>query len=223
VADSTCNIAVLISGGGSNLQSIIDHIQAGHIHAKINCVISNKAQAYGLQRAKSANIPTHIIEHINFSSREAFDAELLKIIKVNNIDLIILAGFMRILSKTFIDQCDANIVNIHPSLLPKFPGLHTHQRAIDANETEHGCSVHFVSDELDSGPLILQAKVKVNKTDTAETLASRVLEKEHIIYPLVAKWYSEKRLKQKDEHAYFDNKRLDKAILLTTEHQAELQ
>lgn len=223
MADSTCKIAVLISGGGSNLQAIIDQIQAGNIKAKISCVISNTPLAYGLERAKIANIPAHIIEHSNYNSREAFDAELLRVIKVNTIDLIVLAGFMRILSKTFIDQCNVNILNIHPSLLPKFPGLHTHQRVIEANETEHGCSVHFVTPDIDSGPLLIQAKVNINKNDTAETLASRVLEKEHIIYPLTVKWYSEKRIMQIDEKAYFDNKRLENAIILSKKHEAELQ
>ena len=223
MADSNCKIAVLISGGGSNLQSIIDHIKAGNIKANISCVISNNPRAYGLQRAKDANISTHIIEHTNFNSREAFDEELMHTIKVNNIDLIVLAGFMRILSKTFVDQCGTDILNIHPSLLPKFPGLHTHQRAIEANETVHGCSVHVATADLDSGPLIIQAKVNINKDDTAKTLASRVLAKEHIIYPLAVKWYCEKRLTFEGEDVFFDNKRLDNPILLTKQHETELQ
>lgn len=223
MADSTCKIAVLISGGGSNLQSIIDHIQAGHINANISCVVSNTPNAYGLERAKNANITTHCIAHTDFNSREHFDAELIQTIKVNNIDLIVLAGFMRILSKTFIDQCGADILNIHPSLLPKFPGLHTHKRVIQANESEHGCSVHFVTAELDGGPLVIQAKLNIDKNETAEQLASRVLEKEHIIYPLAVKWYSEKRLLHKHNNIYFDNKPLNKPILLTKQYETELQ
>jgi phosphoribosylglycinamide formyltransferase-1 len=147
--DSSCKIAVLISGGGSNLQSIIDHVEQGHIYANIACVISNKPDAYGLVRAQNANIPTHVIEHKNYASREAFDQELINTLAVYNIKLIILAGFMRILGPTFINEYQGNILNIHPSLLPKYAGLDTHVRAIEAGDSEHGCSVHFVTTDLD--------------------------------------------------------------------------
>jgi len=222
VTKSTCKIAVLISGGGSNLQSIINHIEQDHINASIACVISNKSDAYGLQRAELANIPTHVIDHKNHAKREDFEMELVKALEVYNIKLIILAGFMRILSPTFINQYQGNILNIHPSLLPKHTGLHTHARALEAGDTEHGCSVHFVTADLDEGPLIIQAKVKVEKSDSPEALAARVLEKEHIIYPLAVKWFCEQRLRLENGKAHLDNTPLDQAVLLTSKHETEL-
>ncbi len=223
MSNTSCQIAVLISGGGSNLQSIIDHIQQGHIDASIACVISNNPNAYGLLRAKQANITTHIIEHENYATRETFDAELLKTLRVYNIKLIVLAGFMRILSPNFINEYQGKVLNIHPSLLPKYTGLHTHERALNANDAEHGCSVHFVTAELDAGPLIIQAKVNIKKSDSPESLAKRVLEKEHIIYPLTMKWFCEGRLELKASQVYFDNKPLEQAIILNSEHENELQ
>ena len=220
--DSPCKIAVLISGGGSNLQSIIDHIEQGHIPASIACVISNKPDAYGLVRAQNANIPTHVIEHKNYVSREAFDEELVRTLAVYNIQLIILAGFMRVLSPTFINEYEDSILNIHPSLLPKYTGLHTHARAIAAGESEHGCSVHFVTADLDEGPLIIQAKVKVENSDDADALAARVLKKEHVIYPLAVKWFCEKHLTLKHGKANFEGKPLKQALELTQEHEALL-
>jgi phosphoribosylglycinamide formyltransferase-1 len=221
--DSAYDIAVLISGGGSNLQSIIDHVQKRNIHANIACVISNKPDAYGLTRAQQADIPTHVVDHKSFSTREAFDTELLKILAVYNIKLIILAGFMRVLSPTFINEYPQNILNIHPSLLPKYPGLHTHERALQAGDTQHGCSVHFVTAALDEGPLVIQATVDTKVADTTETLAARVLKKEHIIYPLAAKWFCEKRLELKNNKIYFDDSPLNQAIKLTPEHEAQLK
>ncbi len=223
MSKTSCQIAVLISGSGSNLQSIIDHIQQGHIDASIACVISNNPNAYGLLRAKEANIATHIIEHNNFATREKFDRELIKTLKVYNIKLIVLAGFMRILSPYFINEYQGKVFNIHPSLLPKYTGLHTHERALNANDTEHGCSVHFVTAELDEGPLILQAKVNIKKSDSPESLAKRVLEKEHIIYPLTVKWFCEGRLRLNASNVYFDNKPLEQVIMLNSEHENELQ
>lgn len=219
----SCEIAVLISGGGSNLQSIIDHIENKHIRASIACVISNEPNAYGLTRAKQANIPTHIVKHNNYATREDFDAELINTLAVYNIRLIVLAGFMRILSPTFINKYHGKILNIHPSLLPKYTGLHTHARALKANDSEHGCSVHFVTAKLDKGPLILQAKVKVKNSDTPDVLAERVLEKEHIIYPLVVKWICEDRLSLINDKIHFDGSTLDEAILLNSELEKELQ
>ena len=223
MSKTSCQIAVLISGSGSNLQSIIDHIRQGHIDASIACVISNNPNAYGLFRAKQANITTHVIENNNYASREKFDAELIKTLRVYNIKLIVLAGFMRILSSNFINEYQGNVLNIHPSLLPKYTGLHTHERALKANDTKHGCSVHFVTVELDEGPLIIQAKVNIDKSDSPESLAKRVLEKEHIIYPLTVKWFCEGRLRLKASKVYFDNKSLQKAIILNSEHEKELQ
>jgi len=216
-------MAVLISGGGSNLQSIIDHVTKNNIHAEIACVISNNPDAYGLVRAEKANIPTHVIDHKTHNSREAFDAELVNTLAVYNIKLIVLAGFMRVLSPTFINEYSENILNIHPSLLPEYPGLHTHKRVLNAGDKEHGCSVHFVTAALDEGPLVIQAKVAVEKTDTVETVAARVLEKEHIIYPLAVKWFCESRLTLNEDQPYFDNELLKQAILLTPDLEAELQ
>ncbi len=221
--DQPCEIAVFVSGGGSNLQSIIDHVQQGHIHANIACVISNNPDAYGLIRAQQASIPTHIIEHKHYETREAFDRELLKTLAVYNIKLIVLAGFMRVLSPTLINEYQECILNIHPSLLPKYTGLHTHARALEANDTQHGCSVHFVTAELDEGPLVIQAAVGVKETDTVDTLAARVLKKEHIIYPLAVKWFCEKRLQIKGNKIYFDNSSLNQAIQLSPEHEAQLK
>ncbi len=221
--NDSCSIAVLVSGGGSNLQSIIDHIQQGHINANISCVISNKADAYGLERAKQANIPAHIVNHKNYTSCELFENELLRILNVYKVTLVVLAGFMRVLSNTFIDEYQGRILNIHPSLLPKYPGLHTHERVLNAGDTEHGCSVHFVTADLDGGPLIIQAHVPVTKTDNSKSLAERVLKKEHIIYPLAIKWFCENKVTLKNEYAYFENKQLKQAIKLTRVHEHELQ
>lgn len=221
--ESSCKIAVLISGGGSNLQSIIDHVEQDHIKANIACVISNKPDAYGLVRAQNANISTHVIEHKSHASRKAFEEELIRTLAVYNIKLIILAGFMRVLSPTFINEYQGNILNIHPSLLPKYAGLHTHARALEAGDTEHGCSVHFVTAELDEGPLVILAKVKVEKSDTPEVLAARVLEKEHIIYPLAVKWFCEQRLAFRNSKAYLDDAPLEQAVLLNQEHEALLK
>lgn len=219
----SCKIAVLISGGGSNLQSIIDHVTQNHINACIACVISNNPDAYGLERAKKASIPTHVIEHKNYPSREAFEQELIKTLAVYNIKLIVLAGFMRVLGATLINEYSGRILNIHPSLLPKFTGMHTHARVLEANEKEHGCSVHFVTAELDAGPLVIQAKVNIDDSDTAEVLAARVLEKEHVIYPLAVKWFCEQKLKMQDDRAYFENVFLETPISLSAEHEKQLQ
>jgi len=223
VQNDLCNIAILISGSGSNLQSIIDHVHQGHINGNIVCVISNDPDAYGLVRAKQANIPTHVIEHTQYATREAFEKELIKTLDVYNTKLIVLAGFMRVLSNSFIDEYQDKILNIHPSLLPKFPGLHTHQRVLESGETDHGCSVHFVTADLDQGPLIIQAKVAVNNSDDPESLAKRVLEKEHIIYPLAIKWFCQKILSSNNGNVFFENKLLDRPIYLTPEHEEELQ
>lgn len=178
---SLSNIVVLISGSGSNLQSIIDN--ADNIGVNIQSVISNKANAFGLQRAKNAGITTQVIEHTNFASRKDFDHALINHINTLNPDLIILAGFMRILSADFIAAFADTILNIHPALLPKYKGLNTHQRAIDAGDTKTGASVHFVTNELDSGEVILQKSVAIDAHDNATILAKKVLEQEHILYP----------------------------------------
>ena len=203
-----CRLVVLISGSGSNLQAIIDACARGEIKAEIAAVISNKADAYGLERAKNAGIQTRVLSHKDFDSREAYDAELMDIIDNFEPNLVVLAGFMRILTPSLVQKFKGKMLNIHPSLLPKYQGLNTHQRAIDAKDDVHGVSVHFVTEELDGGPVVLQAKVPVLENDTAETLAQRVHQQEHIIYPLVVKWFSEQRLKMEADYAVFDEKQL---------------
>ncbi len=193
------NGVVLISGGGSNLQSIIDN--ADTIDLEIKSVISNNPQAYGLERAKKANIPTHSIDHKQFNSRDEFDKTLGAIIDEYSPDIIILAGFMRILTKEFTSKYLGKMLNIHPSLLPKFQGLHTHQRAIDAGEKIHGVSIHFVTDELDGGPIIAQRSIEVLDDDTAESLAKRVLTEEHKLFPEVISWFTKGRLHLENNNA----------------------
>ena len=174
---------ILISGNGSNLQSIIDN--ADRIDLQISCVISNNKNAFGLKRAESAKLQTAIIDSELYNSKEAFDRELISIIQQHGVELIVLAGYMRVLTPLFVSHYFGKILNIHPSLLPKFPGLNTHQRAINASEKAHGVSVHFVTKELDGGPLICQESVIIDNLDTKETLSMKVLKKEHVIYPKV--------------------------------------
>jgi len=179
------SIVVLISGNGSNLQAIIDAINAGKLDAKIEAVISNKALAFGLERAKKAGIPVHVLENRAFPDRKLFETELEKIIRYYQPKLIILAGFMHILGAHFIHSFKEQILNIHPSLLPKYPGLNTHECVLECGDKEHGCSVHIVTEDVDAGPILAQAKLKVKPADTAETLDQRVKSLEHELYPKV--------------------------------------
>ncbi|NKF52465.1 phosphoribosylglycinamide formyltransferase [Shewanella sp. WXL01] len=199
-----CRVVVLISGNGSNLQAIIDGCD-DTLTADVVGVISNKPDAYGLVRAHHSEIDTSCVIAHSDETREQYDARLLEAINKYQPDLVVLAGFMRILSDGFVEQFTGKMLNIHPSLLPKYPGLHTHQRAIDAGDSEHGASVHFVTPELDSGPVVLQAKVPVYPGDDVATLSERVHEQEHAIYPMVVKWFSQQRLVMKDGKAYLDN------------------
>jgi len=198
-------IVVLISGGGTNLQAIIDACTDNNYPAKVVGVVSNKAEAYGLTRAQDADIKTVALSHKAFDSREDYDQALIKEIDTFAPDLIVLAGFMRILTPSFVQHFQGKLINIHPSLLPKYQGLNTHQRAIDAGDKEHGVSVHFVTEELDGGPVILQAKVPVFEGDNIDDLSARVHEQEHRIYPLVVKWFAEKRLNMQGDNAVLDN------------------
>ncbi|MCN4143690.1 MAG: phosphoribosylglycinamide formyltransferase [Thiohalomonas sp.] len=191
-------IVVLISGGGTNLQSIIDRIADKTLNARLCAVISNKADAYGIERAKNANISIEIIDHKQYDSRESFDAELTQCIEKYQPQLIVLAGFMRILTDDFVNHFYGKMINIHPSLLPKYRGIHTHQRALEAGDDIHGLSIHYVSTKLDGGPVILQKSVAVLEHDSEETLAKRVLEQEHIAYPQVIQWVAEGRLQLSD-------------------------
>lgn len=201
-------IVVLISGSGSNLQAIIDATVARGMPADIVAVISNRPDAYGLKRAANADIDTQIIDHTEFESREAFDKTLAVVVKNYQPDLIILAGFMRILTDTFVNSFLGRLINIHPSLLPKYPGLNTHQRAIDSGDSQHGASVHFVTPELDAGPVIIQGFIDTQKDETAERLANRVLTLEHQIYPLAAKKLIKGEISFKNGYAYMGNELL---------------
>ena len=197
---------VLISGSGSNLQAIID--QADNIDLNISCVISNNADAYGLTRANNAGIPCHVIEHTQFNSREAFDQVVSETINQYNPDIVILAGFMRIFTEAFAQQYCGKMLNIHPSLLPKFQGLNTHQRVIDANEKEHGVSIHFVTTELDGGPVIAQSSIPVLEDEDVKSLAARVLVEEHKLFPKVIHWFTQGRLELNNGKAVLDGKAL---------------
>ncbi|AIU87740.1 phosphoribosylglycinamide formyltransferase [Pectobacterium odoriferum] len=202
------NIVVLISGHGSNLQALIDACKNGRLKGKIVAVFSNNAEAYGLERAQNANIPTCVLNPEDFADRAAFDAALANEIEQYEPALVILAGYMRILSPEFVAQFAGKILNIHPSLLPKYPGLHTHRKALENGDREHGTSVHFVTDELDGGPLILQAKVPVFSDDTEESLSERVKTHEHTIYPMVINWFLNGRLVMRDNEAWLDSVRI---------------
>jgi phosphoribosylglycinamide formyltransferase-1 len=210
---SACNVVVLISGSGSNLQALIDSSRAGADSSKsspvrIRAVISNRADAYGLERAKAAGIDTRVLDHKAFAGREAFDAALVEAIDACEPQLVVLAGFMRILSSDFVRHYAGRLLNIHPSLLPKYKGLHTHQRALEAGDGEHGCSVHFVTEELDGGPLVVQAVIAVRSGDTLDSLAQRVHEQEHLIYPLAVRWFAEGRLRLDAQGAMLDGQPL---------------
>ncbi|KJY67405.1 phosphoribosylglycinamide formyltransferase [Vibrio coralliilyticus] len=203
------SIVVLVSGNGSNLQAIIDACETKISTGRVTAVFSNKATAYGLERAKKAGAAAHSLDPKSFDTRDAFDHELMKQIDEYKPDVIVLAGYMRILSGEFVRHYRGRMINIHPSLLPKYPGLNTYQRAIHAGDEEHGTSVHFVTEQLDGGPVILQAKVPIFDEDTVETLTERVQTQEHKIYPLVVQWLVEERLIMKDEkEAYLDGKLL---------------
>ncbi|WP_137972216.1 MULTISPECIES: phosphoribosylglycinamide formyltransferase [unclassified Pseudomonas] len=203
-----CNVVVLISGSGSNLQALIDSIANDGNPARIAAVISNRADAYGLERARQAGIATRVLDHKQFDGREAFDTALVEAIDGFDPQLVVLAGFMRILTGNFVRHYEGRLLNIHPSLLPKYKGLHTHQRALEAGDSEHGCSVHFVTEELDGGPLVVQAVVPVESGDTPESLAQRVHSQEHHIYPLAMRWFAEGRLRLGASGAQLDGKDL---------------
>ena len=200
----TPRLAILISGDGTNLQAFIDACARGELAAQIGVVISNKPQAAGLQRAKSAGLSVRAIDHRDFATREEFDRALVNELCAFSIDLVILAGFMRILTPVLVKAFAGRLVNIHPSLLPLYPGMHTHQRALDAGDAETGATVHFVTQELDGGPAVLQGRVPILPNDTAQSLAARVLVKEHALYPIAVRWYLQGRLQLTDKGATLD-------------------
>ncbi|AUY26168.1 MAG: phosphoribosylglycinamide formyltransferase [Mixta calida] len=201
-------LVVLISGSGSNLQAILDACGQGRINASVAAVFSNKASAYGLERARRADVPAHALAASDYASREEFDRQLIAGIDAYAPDLVVLAGYMRILSPAFVAHYQDRLLNIHPSLLPKYPGLHTHRQAMENGDSEHGTSVHFVTDELDGGPVVLQAKVPVFADDSEEEVIARVQHQEHAIYPLVISWFVDGRLAMRDNAAWLDGKRL---------------
>ncbi|MFK7862721.1 MAG: phosphoribosylglycinamide formyltransferase [Pseudohongiellaceae bacterium] len=214
-----CRVVVLISGNGSNLQAIIDASSCSAY--EVVAVISNKQDAYGLTRARQANIQTAVLDHKRFASRLEFDTALINIIDPLKPDLLVLAGFMRILSVEFVQHYAGKTLNIHPSLLPKFPGINTHQRAIDAKETEHGASVHFVTEELDGGPVVAHVKLAIADRENAEQLQARVAEQEHKLFPFVIDLFSKGRLKMEKQVALLDSKTLPLGgVQLSTVHNS---
>ncbi len=209
-------LVVLISGSGTNLQAIIDAIQEG-LPATIAAVISNESSAYALKRAKQAGIATEVIDHRMFESRHSFDDKLAAVIDSYRPQLIILAGFMRVLGKSFVDHFQDRILNIHPSLLPDYKGLNTHQRVLDDDKTYHGCSVHVVTSVLDSGPIIIQAKIRIKDDDTAGKLQQRVQQMEYKIYPAAIRLFAEGRISIVENNIYIDGECQRLPILVTEE------
>lgn len=197
-------LGVLISGGGTNLQSIIDAIEAKRLDAAVRLVISNKESAYGLVRAKNHGIPTEVLDHKQFSSREAYDEAIVKLLQGRGVELVVLAGFMRLLSPVLVKAYSNRIMNIHPALLPAFPGLHGQKQAIEYGVRFAGCTVHFVNEECDQGPVIIQAVVPAYPDDTEETLSARILKQEHRIYPRAIQLYSEGRLRVEGRRVLID-------------------
>ncbi len=198
-------LAVLISGTGSNLRAILDAVDTGRINARVARVISNRADAAGLEKARACDVPTAVVET---------EAALHQALAGPAPDVIALAGFMQILGSDFVQRFNGKILNIHPALLPKYRGLHTHRRVLENGDTVHGCSVHFVTEALDAGPVIMQARVPVLKDDTLDTLAARVLEREHVIYPHVLAWYCENRLQLRGGRCVLDGKTLAEPLLM---------
>lgn len=191
------NLGILVSGSGTNLQAIIDCIEAKQLAAKIKIVISNNANAYAIERAKKHYIPTFIIQDSHFPAREDCDKHLVEILKSHSVDLVILAGFMRLLTPAFIKAFPLKILNIHPALLPAFPGLHVQKKAVEYGVKFSGCTVHMVDEGVDTGPIVIQAVVPVHDDDTEEALAKRILKEEHRIYPQAIQFFAEGRIEVK--------------------------
>jgi phosphoribosylglycinamide formyltransferase-1 len=218
-ANKPTRVVALISGRGSNLQAIIDAAGTS-LPIELSAVISNRADAQGLERATAAGIATAVLEHTDYAEREQYDQALIELIDRYRPDLVMLAGFMRILSPAFVRHYAGRLLNIHPSLLPDYRGLHTHQRVLDAGEQLHGCSVHFVTEELDGGPLIVQAQLPVAADDDEASLAARVLQKEHQIYPLAIRLFAEGRLRLSDRgEVELDGTPLTQPLTFTPEQE----
>lgn len=198
------NIVVLISGNGSNLQAIINACRANKITGNVVAVLSNKADAYGLERAKIANIPAYFVDPTLYNDRADYDKALIEQIDAYQPDIVVLAGFMRILSPDFVTHYQHKLLNIHPSLLPKYPGLHTHRQVLANKDSFHGVTVHFVTEELDGGPMIIQARTPVLPDDTEQSLQTRIQAEEYRIYPLAIGWLADERLKMENNQAFLD-------------------
>ncbi len=204
MSTTRAGIVILVSGRGSNMQAIIEAVRDGRLPAEIRAVVSNEPGAPALERARAAGIPAIAINHREFPTRAQFDQALMREIDAREPRLVVLAGFMRILGREFIDHYAGRLINIHPSLLPAFPGLDTHERALQSSAKFHGASVHFVTHEVDGGPVIIQAAVPVRPDDSPETLAVRVLAEEHRIFPLAIRWFLEGRLSARDGRVTLD-------------------
>lgn len=209
-------IVVLVSGSGSNMEAIAKSCAKKQIDGEIVAVISNRPEVMGLQRAKELNIETDVVDHTEYATREEFDVHLIRAIDEYSPDLVVLAGFMRILTADFVRRYKGRLLNIHPSLLPKYRGLNTHHRALEAGDKEHGATVHFVTDDLDGGANLIQAIVPVLDDDDEGTLRSRVQIQEHVIYPIAIKWFVEGRISINKGDAYFDGKELPQTGLQLT-------
>jgi phosphoribosylglycinamide formyltransferase-1 len=214
-----CKTAILISGSGTNLQAFIDTVARGTLNLELSVVLSNKPDAYGLVRASDAGIPTVSIEHGHYSDRDTFDRAVASKLDEWQPDLLVLAGFMRILSAGFVQRYTGKILNIHPALLPAYPGLNTHQRALDAGDEWHGSTVHFVTEKLDGGPRILQGRLPVVAGESAEQLAARVQAVEHQIYPEAAGWVGEGRVEFRNGNTWIDGAVADEPVVQTFDRE----
>jgi phosphoribosylglycinamide formyltransferase-1 len=215
------SIVILISGRGSNMESLINSVTDGALAGvRIAAVISNRPDAAGLKIAEMQDIPTRIVDHQQFADRAAFDAALAEAIEAYAPDLVVLAGFMRILTDEFVRRFEGRLINIHPSLLPSFPGLHTHRRALAEGVKVHGCTVHFVTPMLDHGPIIVQAVVPVLDGDDEAALAARVLSQEHQVYPLAVRWFAEERLVLVDGRVSFTASQEDTGAMISPQERS---
>ncbi len=211
----SCRTAILISGSGTNLQAFIDRVAAGNLALDLSVVFSNRPEAYGLERAEKAGIPTACIEHGAYPDRESFDRAVIDDLDAYQPELVVLAGFMRILSPVFVSHYEGRILNIHPALLPRYPGLYTHQRVLDAGDEWHGSTVHFVTEELDGGPRILQGRLRVDPTESAEELQHRVQAIEHRIYPEAAGLVGSGRVRFRDGKTWIDGQIAEEPLIRT--------
>ena len=201
-------LVILISGSGSNMLAIADQIKDGQIQASISAVICNQPEAAGVQKAKDRDITTQVVNHKDFSTREDFDMALMRAIDEFSPDLIVLAGFMRILTADFVRRYEGRMLNIHPSLLPRHKGINTHKKVLESGDNMHGTTVHFVTEDLDDGPNVIQASLAVLDGDDEVSLQHRVQQQEHIIYPIAVKWFTEGRLRMRKKEAFLDNQQL---------------